>query len=492
MKWAAQLYRLARTSYGVAAHTLRRLYLSIAVPRFAYAIDVWYTPVTLGTRPKERGKGSIGFAKRLQRIQSTAARAILGAMKSSSVDSLDAHAGLLPTHILLNEACQWSAIRLAAIPDSHPLAKAVTKCARGRKRHIPPLQAILHFAGRKPSDFDKKPPPPRTTRAPITPRQFPHKAQAIMDVHTDHPHVQVFADGTAKKEGVATAAVLTVNGRRRLVSGVRLGDKGNISVLDAELAGILLTTHLIHSIPAVDSATIFTDSQLAIRSLDGEEVGATTSLVRAVARAVKRVRARDRGTTAVIQWCPGHQDIPGHEMADREASLVAKGKTFDPTLIPPLLCNYTPPMNVSTLQRKLKEESRELAKLHWLTSDTGLKHTARFPSTEPLNFVHHIASLPRARSVLLYRLITGHAPLRQHLFRIQAVDSPTCQLCDEAPETVAHFLTRCPAVAAERHEFLGSRGRDYLHLDYLFSTPEALLPLFDFIRATGRFRDTLR
>jgi ribonuclease HI len=492
MKWAAQLHRLARVSYGASAHTLRRLYLSIAVPRFAYAIDVWYTPVTLGTRPGERSKGSSGFAKRLQRIQTTAARAILGAMKSSPIDSLDAHAALLPTHILLNEACQRAALRLASAPESHPLTKAVARCARGRKRHIPPLQAILHFSGFKPSDFDRKPPPPRTSRAPIAPRQFPPKPQAIMDVHTDGAHVQVFSDGTARLEGVATAAVLMVNGRRKLLSGVRLGDKGDISILDAELAGILLATHLILSIPEVESATIFTDSQLAIRSLDGEVLGASASLVRAVSRAMKRVQARGRGTRAIVQWCPGHRDVPGLELADREATLTAKGKTFDPALIPPLLIDYKPPLNVNTIRDKIKEDSKDSAKLHWLTSDTGLKHTTLFPATDPHDFIYHTAKLPRARVTLLYRLITGHIPLRHHLFRIQAVDSPTCQTCHEAPETVAHFLMRCTAVADERYEALGARGRDYLHFNLFFSSSEALLPLFDFIRATGRFRDTLR
>jgi hypothetical protein len=36
---------------------------------------------------------------------------------------------------------------------------------------------------------------------------------------------------------------------------------------------------------------------------------------------------------------------------------------------------------------------------------------AQFPTTDPHNFICHTAVLPRARSVLLYRLITGHIPL---------------------------------------------------------------------------------
>jgi hypothetical protein len=162
------------------------------------------------------------------------------------------------------------------------------------------------------------------------------------------------------------------------------------------------------------------------------------------------------------------------------------------SLIPALLNDYRPPINVNTLRGKIKEDNLDLARLHWLTSDTGLSHTARFPATDPHNFIHHTAKLPRARAVLLYRLITGHIPLRQHLHHIQSVESLMCQLCEKAPETVAHFLTRCPATADERHEHLGTGGRDFLHLNFLFSSPEALLPLFDYIRASGRFTDTLR
>ncbi|KAF8595069.1 hypothetical protein BDV93DRAFT_457712, partial [Ceratobasidium sp. AG-I] len=97
--------------------------------------------------------------------------------------------------------------------------------------------------------------------------------------------------------------------------------------------------------------------------------------------------------------------------------------------------------------------------------------------------------LPRARATLLFQLTTGHAPLRAHLFRLQAVDSPTCQHCNSATETVAHFLLRCPTFAAKRHVHLASRGLEFLHLPFLFSSDMAIGPLFGFIRVTGRFPD---
>jgi len=53
-------------------------------------------------------------------------------------------------------------------------------------------------------------------------------------------------------------------------------------------------------------------------------------------------------------------------------------------------------------------------------------------------------------------------------------------------------LLRCPVYNAERYVYLGSKGLDFLSLSFLFSSPDAILPLFDYIKATGRFVDTLR
>lgn len=98
----------------------------------------------------------------------------------------------------------------------------------------------------------------------------------------------------------------------------------------------------------------------------------------------------------------------------------------------------------------------------------------------------------RSSAVLLLRLITSHVQLNQHLHRLRATDTPSCDHCESIPETVVHFLPRCPAYAEDRALHLEALGSDLLRLDFLFSAPEALSPLFDYIRATGRFRDSLR
>lgn len=93
---------------------------------------------------------------------------------------------------------------------------------------------------------------------------------------------------------------------------------------------------------------------------------------------------------------------------------------------------------------------------------------------------------------MLFRLITGHVQLQQHLHRTQVVDSPICEFCETAPETVAHYILRCKHFSSERYIYLESHGYDFSRLEYLFFASEALLPLFDYIKATNRFPSLLR
>lgn len=67
-----------------------------------------------------------------------------------------------------------------------------------------------------------------------------------------------------------------------------------------------------------------------------------------------------------------------------------------------------------------------------------------------------------------------------------------CEKCGDGLESVAHYILRCPHYASERYIHLESNGPDYTCLDFLFSEPEALLPLLDYLKATGRFVDTFR
>jgi hypothetical protein len=45
-KWLLQYRQLTKPSTGVSARLMRRLYISVAIPKITYGIDTWYTPPT--------------------------------------------------------------------------------------------------------------------------------------------------------------------------------------------------------------------------------------------------------------------------------------------------------------------------------------------------------------------------------------------------------------------------------------------------------------
>ncbi|EUC65957.1 reverse transcriptase from transposon X-element protein, putative, partial [Rhizoctonia solani AG-3 Rhs1AP] len=242
----------------------------------------------------------------------------------------------------------------------------------------------------------------------------------------------------------------------------------------------------------VDDVTIYTDSQAAITCVNDQVGGASRELLKATKRAIRKAERGSGGTIIHLKWCPGHAGIPGNEAADEEASLAASGRLHPPHLIPPFLSDYHPATNPSKRKQLEKAANRRLANAHWASTTAGSKHASRFPGLSPRHFLAHSRELTRSQATLLYRLMTGHVQLRQHLHRLQLVDSPRCEHCSREYETVSHFLLRCPRYATERHEHLTTRGPDFLRLSFLFHAPDALRPLFDFIKATGRFPDLVR
>lgn len=94
--------------------------------------------------------------------------------------------------------------------------------------------------------------------------------------------------------------------------------------------------------------------------------------------------------------------------------------------------------------------------------------------------------LSRRDNSVLFQLRSGHAPLNVHLHRIKRAESPTCDACDEADETVTHYIYDCPARMMERHKLrkaAGKEWRDRAHL--LVRGTKALV---EYVRATGRMR----
>ncbi|KAG9077204.1 hypothetical protein FRC06_009049, partial [Ceratobasidium sp. 370] len=121
-------------------------------------------------------------------------------------------------------------------------------------------------------------------------------------------------------------------------------------------------------------------------------------------------------------------------------------------MVPSLLVEYHPQITRTVAKDLVKVDNRTYAIENWENSDAGLKLLSRYPAIHPESFLGNTVKLPCAHAALLFQLITGHVQLQRHLHKLQLVDSPVCQGCGEAQETVIHYLLRCPKYEAVHQE----------------------------------------
>lgn len=89
---------------------------------------------------------------------------------------------------------------------------------------------------------------------------------------------------------------------------------------------------------------------------------------------------------------------------------------------------------------------------------------------------------------MLFQLRSGHAPLNAHLHHFKCTDSPTCEACGEADETVYHFIYDCPARLGERRRLKTAAGKRWHNRAYLLSNEKGINALMAYVRETGRMR----
>ncbi|QRV96299.1 Reverse transcriptase from transposon X-element protein [Ceratobasidium sp. AG-Ba] len=318
--------------------------------------------------------------------------------------------------------------------------------------------------------------------------------RAALEHHhlTPKPDSWFLADRARSNAGVGAGAVLRIEERMRAWSGVRLGDRDDATILEAELAGTWLALHLLHRLRYIEEAVIYSDSQLAIACIEGLSSGAPRSLLSPIRSLLSKIRNRTDCIRLSLKWCPAHKDVLGNVLADKEAKLAAKGEQYPHDLVPSGLVNYRRRITAHLAKEWTKQANRNFANQGWRNSAAGLKMLARYPQVEPSGFIRDTAHLNRSQTTLLFRTITGHVQLQAHLHVLRLVDSPACQAWGEAKESVSHFVLYCPKYTVIRQHVLTSSGRDFLSLSSLFSTRSGIKALLEYVRRTGRLANYLR
>jgi len=365
-------HRLTRTNLGIRPRLMHLLYISVAVPKMTYALDVWFVPPH-----KKEGKrdnsGSVRAQKAMGKIQRIATWAITGGLWTSPNDLLDAHAGVLPVNLMLERICHVAVVRTATLPGSHPLRAMICRYSKNpAKTHLAPLQKLIECFKIKPHRLETIRPDPRppTYKRAFTATIASSKEELIKDEAKDDSEIKVYTDGSGFEGGVGAAAVLYRKGveEPERVLCFHLGSLKKHTTYEGEAVGSILAAWMLQDQPEVGKSAItsYTDSQAFIKATNARKPGPGQYLVMGYLGLTEIMAdgadvPGPAGTDKfALKWVAAHKGVKGNERVDEEAKKAAQGDSSPWEELPPILRKRLPYSAAA-----VKQEMAEQLKVKW-------------------------------------------------------------------------------------------------------------------------------
>lgn len=244
------------------------------------------------------------------------------------------------------------------------------------------------------------------------------------------------------------------------------------SVYTGELTAIFKALEFIKLDKQYDTYRVYSDSKSSLQNIaKGEE--SMDSYTRRITSLLKSLE--EDGINIHLHWIPGHRDIEGNEYADHEAKAAALDDRLDEEV----------GIHLSTIKANAKKETEKRWQLEWDLASTGRHAHKIIPDIHRQLYFFNPNSrsgIPRHLQVSLFRLVVGHFPCKDYLFRFNRTDDPCCSFGCQRRETVSHILLECPAFACERFKASFVSEVD-LDLEGMLTNPR-LLSLVTFIAKT--------
>ena len=338
------------------------MFIAVAIPKMAYAADVWYTPI-YQLDSKERRSGSVRVTRRLASIQRLATTAVTGTLRSTATDMLDLHANVFPADLSLQQVCDRAAVRLATLPPEHPLANLYRQRTRWFiKSHRSPLHDLAFIFSISPSSIEKMPPartpPRRQAKFRVAP---PRTAEESIEWDLRNTaQTRIYTDGLGF-DGLAGAAAVLFRGQAApRVLRYQLGPLTEHTTFEAEALGVILGLHLLGSERQVTSITISTDSQAVLGALDTCKPKPGQQYIDEILRLAIGAWCRSvpGDYSLELAWVKGHDGSKGNKRADLE---VAGGSSSPVEELPNFLSKGSPPTSASALWQVVLPQLRLVA-----------------------------------------------------------------------------------------------------------------------------------
>lgn len=274
--------------------------------------------------------------------------------------------------------------------------------------------------------------------------------------HKHNTDVDLYTDGSKSTAGVGAGVAIMSSPTR--YNGIRRRLHETASIFTAELYAIKLALTSLKTSQAL-SCTVYTDSRSAVQAIQRPS---SCKLVSEILELI--VILSNREISVVFCWLPGHSDIKGNELADKEAKLAVGLHVIRTQEIP-----------VSDTKAYIKRKIYEKWRKEWenvTIQKFKLKEICPIIRRTPVDI-----GLSRIDSWKLTRLRIGHTRWT-HSYHFSGEDMPWCIECD-VPLTVKHQLTECSNGARERLEYYNPRE---VSLEKLLSEKNYALKALEFLK----------
>jgi len=488
-RWIMQFKRLTRPSTGVSPKLMRQLYLSVAIPKLTYGADIWYTPPYKPTGATNNS-GSVGVLKTLQKTQRLATISIVGALRSTPSDLLDAHAGVLPMELLLRKSCHRALVRLLTLPRSHPLHKIIQK-ARSfpPSKHLSPIDQLLKIFRLHRKTIETIAPLTEICRNRFATEVPSSRKESIVSEAGDAADFKIFSDGSGHDGHIGAAAVIYKKGVRRPIGNIKahLGPSTKHTTYEGEVVGGILAVWLARNTPGTVAKhiSLYTDNQSFIAAIKNPKPAPGQYLTQEMQRLANAPLFNLK-----IKWISGHSKVVGNEEADKLAKEAAEGKASRRLDLPPLLQKELP-ISASAIKQEQHAKLMRRWRREWTVSPRR-RRMEKLDMSFPFNdFRRRQYKLTRGQASTLFQIRSGHFPLNVYLHRINRSETKFCQQCEPEDgaqeETVDHFLFKCEAHAVCRRNLVRAIGRRHLNLPDIMANPKYMKAFTLYIAKTKRF-----
>jgi len=424
----ALMKKLAGTTWGADATTLKTLYTGSVRPVLEYGVAAW-------------GNTAKSNFDRVSKVQNQATRIITGAMRSTPIQELETTTGLQSLEDrrdskILTQAAKFK--RLA----THPMRDRLSQSTKGRLKRTSFIHQsrALERQNRDLLNHETREIPSHLANTAWSDSPSPHiqcsvpgvgpkdcqnntqrRALTLAHVHETYPPdswTQVYTDGSAEdavRNGGAGIFIEYPGGRKEKLSlatgRYSTNFRAEAVAIKSAADHLMLSRHTTHNI------VFLSDALSVLQALDSSNNTELNDLSSTLASLCT-------SHNVTLQWIPAHCGIRGNEEAD---SLAKEGTTKEQ-------------LDGSTTY----SEEKTLIKAK-LCSKWQQKHP-RHNRADPYFL------LTRKEQVCIFRLRTGHNRLNHHMFtKLKIGETASCP-CGNGAQTTEHLLQSCPLHATARQK----------------------------------------